>query len=316
MSAPAIATIDTLESEPAAAASPASCSLLPAASRLSQLRRRIELITAIEPADPSSGLGTGIPELDAVLSHRGLPRGRLTEVTGARGSGKATLLRRMAVETISRGLGVAYVDASRTLAPRDWAGVVGVAGDAFWVVRPKQASRGAWCADVLLRSGAFGLEVVDGAPVLARSVAVRLIQLAREADAALVVMGEGRIRQAAPPVEIYRHPADSFVANFIGTTNLIPLRAGQLLGRPWPEAAGEGTVSIRPEDVRLTLGAAGPVTGRVAFVRDLGATIETFVEVEGLTLTATTSPRERQLLAIGDTVAVELPPDACVVLKA
>jgi putative spermidine/putrescine transport system ATP-binding protein len=132
----------------------------------------------------------------------------------------------------------------------------------------------------------------------------------------VVVMGEGRIRQAAPPVEIYRHPADSFVANFIGTTNLIPLRAGQLLGRPWPEAAGEGTVSIRPEDVRLTLGAAGPVTGRVAFVRDLGATIETFVEVEGLTLTATTSPRERQLLAIGDTVAVELPPDACVVLKA
>ncbi|HTN12042.1 MAG TPA: ABC transporter ATP-binding protein [Acetobacteraceae bacterium] len=132
----------------------------------------------------------------------------------------------------------------------------------------------------------------------------------------VVVMGEGRIRQAAPPVEIYRHPADSFVANFIGTTNLIPLRAGQLLGRPWPEAAGEGTVSIRPEDVRLTLGAAGPVTGRVAFVRDLGATIETFVEVEGLTLTATTSPRERQLLAIGDAVAVELPPDACVVLKA
>jgi putative spermidine/putrescine transport system ATP-binding protein len=132
----------------------------------------------------------------------------------------------------------------------------------------------------------------------------------------VVVMGEGRIRQAAPPVEIYRHPADSFVANFIGTTNLIPLRAGQLLGRPWPEAAGEGTVSIRPEDVRLTLGAAGPVTGRVAFVRDLGATIETFVEVEGLTLTATTSPRERQLLAIGDAVTVELPPDACVVLKA
>ena len=189
MSAPAIATIDTLESEPAAAASPASCSLLPAASRLSQLRRRIELITAIEPADPSSGLGTGIPELDAVLSHRGLPRGRLTEVTGARGSGKATLLRRMAVETISRGLGVAYVDASRTLAPRDWAGVAGVAGDAFWVVRPKQASRGAWCADVLLRSGAFALVVLDGAPPLGRSIAVRLTRLAYDAAAALVVVG-------------------------------------------------------------------------------------------------------------------------------
>jgi recombination protein RecA len=177
--------------DPAVAVSPASCSLLSASSGpgLSQLRRRIDLITAIEPADGSAGLGTGIPELDAVLSGRGLPRGRLTEVTGVRGSGKATLLRRMVVETISRGLGVAYVDASRTLAPRDWASVAGVAGDAFWVVRPKQASRGAWCADVLLRSGAFALVVLDGAPPLTRSIAVRLTRLAHDAAAALVVVG-------------------------------------------------------------------------------------------------------------------------------
>ncbi len=67
----------------------------------------------------------------------------------------------------------------------------------------------------------------------------------------VVVMGEGRIRQAAPPVEIYRRPADAFVADFIGTTNLIPLKAGRVLGRPLGHgvADGEGTVSIRPEDV-------------------------------------------------------------------
>ncbi len=132
----------------------------------------------------------------------------------------------------------------------------------------------------------------------------------------VVVMGEGRIRQAAPPVEIYRRPADAFVANFIGTTNLIPLQDGQLLGRRWPGAVGEGVVSIRPEDVRLGPVAEGVVTGRVAFVRDLGATIETFVEVGGMTLTATASPRERQGLAVGDAVGVELPQEACVVLKA
>ena len=177
-----------LESIPAVTASPASCSLLSAASKLSSLRRRIELITAIDP-DPSAGLGTGIAELDAALSRRGVPRGRLTEVTGARGSGKATLLRRLVMETISRGLGAAYVDASRTLAPRDWARAASAAGDGFWVVRPKQASRGAWCADVLLRSGAFALVVLDGAPPLPRAIAARLTRLAHDAAAALVVVG-------------------------------------------------------------------------------------------------------------------------------
>ena len=160
-----------------------------AVDALSEIQKRIALITSAEPADPSSALGTGIAELDAVLSRRGIPRGRLTEVAGARGSGKATLLRRMVMETISRGLGVAYVDASRTLAPRDWASVADEAGDGFWVVRPKQASRGAWCADVLLRSGAFALVVLDGAPPLTRSIAVRLTRLAHDAAAALVVVG-------------------------------------------------------------------------------------------------------------------------------
>jgi hypothetical protein len=160
-----------------------------AVDALPEIQKRIALITSAEPADPSSALGTGIAELDAALSRRGIPRGRLTEVTGARGSGKATLLRRMVMEAISRGLGVAYVDASRTLAPRDWASVADEAGDAFWVVRPKQASRGAWCTDVLLRSGAFALVVLDGAPPLTRSIAVRLTRLAHDAAAALVVVG-------------------------------------------------------------------------------------------------------------------------------
>ena len=44
----------------------------------------------------------------------------------------------------------------------------------------------------------------------------------------VVVMGEGRIRQAAPPIEVYRRPADSFVADFIGSTNLLDVvRNGQ-----------------------------------------------------------------------------------------
>jgi recombination protein RecA len=121
-----------------------------------------------------------------------VPRGRLTEVLGARGSGKTSFLRRLVMETVAHGLGVAFVDATRTLAPRDWAHASDTRGardTGLWVVRPRRPSQGAWCADLLLRSGAFALVVLDGAPPLTRQVAVRLTRLARDADAALVLVG-------------------------------------------------------------------------------------------------------------------------------
>ena len=140
----------------------------------------------------------------------------------------------------------------------------------------------------------------------------------------VVVMSEGRIRQAAPPVEIYRHPADSFVADFIGSTNLLELTrhngqaafAGQPLpGLSLPEGQQTARLSIRPEDVHLTAPGRGALTGRVTFLRDLGGTIETFVEVAGTTLTVVSSPRERPQVTAGDEVGLDLPPESCVVLK-
>jgi hypothetical protein len=178
---------------------------------LATLRRRI---ADVERGDvhPTLGFATGVAALDAALhATGGVPRGRLTELLGADGSGTTTLVRRLVARTLADGAWVAYVDATRTLAPRDWAhlgrrgavteeGVAGLAGvgsslqdapERLWVVRPPDATRAAWCADVLLRSGGFGLVVVDGAPVLSRAVALRLLQLARDADAALVLLGAG-----------------------------------------------------------------------------------------------------------------------------
>ena len=132
------------------------------------------------------GLATGMAALDAVLPGHGLPRGRLTEITGAPGSGRTTIARQLVAATLQAGWWVAYVDAARTLAPRDWAALG--AHDSLWVVRPDDPARGAWCADVLLRSGAFGLVVLDGAPALSRPVAVRLVRLARASDAAFVLL--------------------------------------------------------------------------------------------------------------------------------
>ena len=152
---------------------------------LAVLRQQLaEIVEGTRPAMP--GLATGVPALDAALPGGGLPRGRLTEITGTPGSGLTTFARQLVASTLQAGWWVAYIDAARTLAPRDWAALG--AHDGLWVVRPNEPARGAWCADVLLRSGAFGLVVLDGAQALPRAVAVRLVRLARTSDAAFVLL--------------------------------------------------------------------------------------------------------------------------------
>jgi hypothetical protein len=159
---------------------------LEAPDALDALRRRIADVVAGD-APPTVGFRTGVGALDAALhATGGVPRGRITELLGAAGSGVTTLARRLVGQALAAGAWVAYVDATCTLAPRDWADA-----ERLWVVRPPDPARGAWCADVLLRCGGFGLVVVDGAPVLSRAVALRLLQLAREANAALVLVGTG-----------------------------------------------------------------------------------------------------------------------------
>ena len=148
-----------------------------------------ELVQLLPPPAPvAPAIPTGIAALDAVLQGGGLPRGRLTEILGGTGSGKTTLARAVVEATVTEHGWAAYVDAQRTLDARDWVHL----GDAegVWMIRPHDATRAAWCADVLLRSGAFALVVLDGAPTLTKSAAVRLTRLARDSGAALVILGD------------------------------------------------------------------------------------------------------------------------------
>ncbi len=152
---------------------------------LSVLRSQMdEVVVGARPAGPA--WATGIAPLDAALGG-GIPRGRITEVVGAMGAGKTALLREVVTRVLSQGGWVAWVDARRTLSPHPWAGL----GTRLVMVRPHDHKRGAWCADVLLRSGVFALVVLDGAPLLSRVNGVRLAQLARERDAAFVVIADG-----------------------------------------------------------------------------------------------------------------------------
>jgi putative spermidine/putrescine transport system ATP-binding protein len=141
------------------------------------------------------------------------------------------------------------------------------------------------------------------------------------ADTVIVMQG-GEIRQAASPTDIYRHPADSFVADFIGSTNLLELVRGDggpmLLGRPsrlaLPYAMSKAIVSIRPEDVRITAPADDVPAGTVTFIRDLGGTVEYFIDVAGTEVIAVTTPHERRPVSIGAAVGLLLDPAHCVVL--
>lgn len=165
--------------------------------QIAQLRTQIEHIVAPPPV-AADALPTGLAALDVALGG-GLPRGRLTELTGPLGAGKATLMRGFIGAALARGQGVACIDASRTLDPADWASLD---CDFLRVVRPHDPARGAWCADILLRSGAFTLVVLDGAPPLTRQIALRLVGLARDKDAAFVVVGDGAVSQVGGAVRL------------------------------------------------------------------------------------------------------------------
>jgi len=135
------------------------------------------------------GLAFGIPALDAALPS-GVPRGQITAFEAPLGSGGTTLLLALAETTLRADEGVALVDAERTIAPQAAAHLAALGP--FWVVRPKAHENAWWCADVLLRTGAFGLVIVDRVAAPVRRVAVRLQRLAHDKDTALV------IREAQP----------------------------------------------------------------------------------------------------------------------
>jgi|GEM_PF-992856 len=152
---------------------------------LAALKAEVAMVVA-GGRDAGPAWPTGVALLDEALGG-GVPRGRVTEVVGPMGAGKTSLVRQLVVQVLAGGGWVAWVDATRTLAPQELAGL----GERLIVVRPRDYTRGAWCADLLLRSGVFALVVLDGAPVLSRTLGVRLSQLARERDAAFVVLRDG-----------------------------------------------------------------------------------------------------------------------------
>jgi iron(III) transport system ATP-binding protein len=120
----------------------------------------------------------------------------------------------------------------------------------------------------------------------------------------VAVMREGRVLQLGAPRELYERPATRFVADFVGTNNLIPgivegqdgavLLVDTALGRLRARAGGGVSVgrpcvlAIRPENVAVGPGAGdgNRIAGRVGLAAYLGSTLRYDVEAGGMTLKA------------------------------
>ena len=114
---------------------------------------------------PVEVIPSGAIALDVALGIGGLPRGRVVEIYGPESSGKTTIALH-AVANAQRGGGVAgFIDAEHALDP-EYAKKLGVDTDALLVSQPDSGEQALEIADMLIRSGALDIVVVDSVAAL------------------------------------------------------------------------------------------------------------------------------------------------------
>jgi multiple sugar transport system ATP-binding protein len=144
----------------------------------------------------------------------------------------------------------------------------------------------------------------------------------------IVVLNAGRIEQVGTPLELYNHPANLFVARFIGSPqmNLIPAKVGQIRPEgvhiqlcngstviacvaPRLIQPGEAiSLGIRPDHV--TIGGEGLLTGRIALVEELGESHLLYIDMDdGARLTARAPGNAKH--QIGNVVSLGFPRRCC-----
>ncbi len=108
---------------------------------------------------------TGSIALDVALGIGGLPRGRIIEIYGPESSGKTTLTLHAIANAQRAGGSAAFIDAEHALDP-SYAQKLGVDIDALLVSQPDTGEQALEIADMLIRSGAIDLVVIDSVAAL------------------------------------------------------------------------------------------------------------------------------------------------------
>ncbi|MFZ1325202.1 MAG: recombinase RecA [Candidatus Contendobacter sp.] len=110
-------------------------------------------------------VSTGSLGLDIALGIGGLPRGRVTEIYGPESSGKTTLALQVVAEVQRSGGCAAFIDAEHALDPV-YAAKLGVNVDDLLISQPDTGEQALEIADMLVRSGAVEIVVVDSVAAL------------------------------------------------------------------------------------------------------------------------------------------------------
>jgi len=169
---------------------------------------------------------------------------------------------------------------------------------------------------------------------LQRQLGITTIYVTHDQEEALslsdrvAVMKDGRVQQVGAPKELYERPRTRFVADFVGTNNLVPGQVRERAGTSLVvdtalgplRAVAEGPVgercvlAIRPENVAIAAGTEGTgegnvVHGRVGFVAYLGSALRYDVEsASGQVLQADIrDPWHHEPLSVGREVAITFP---------
>ncbi len=123
----------------------------------------------------------------------------------------------------------------------------------------------------------------------------------------LAVFNDGKIAQIGSPSDIYNKPRTRFVADFVGSSNVLPPAVTRALGGP------EKWASLRPEAIRLDQTAA--LTGTVLSQRYLGAGNRVMISTSGVEIAAIV-PAGHLLPDIGATIGFGFDPTALHVMDA
>lgn len=125
----------------------------------------------------------------------------------------------------------------------------------------------------------------------------------------IIVINKGQIQQVGNPTEIYRHPVNQFVADFVGKINFLPAvskdnqvvlkHSGQVI--PYTgKLTGDVVVGIRPENIRF-VSTKGDLTGKLVTKFYLGDVNDCRIDIGGELVRVISEPTTYDTCAEGDT---------------
>ena len=137
----------------------------------------------------------------------------------------------------------------------------------------------------------------------------------------IAVMNDGEVEQIGTPREIYERPANEFVAEFVGTANLLRASvSGDRLDFGFvavdadtlPVASGEATAVVRPDDIEI---GSGPVDATVSDFYYVGETVRATAELPDGQTVDVELDRTMDELSEGDRISLSFDPSRIHVLR-